>query len=305
MRRRSFVAGSGAFALAGSGAFALAGSGASALAGPASARGGTASFTARLAAIEAQIGGRIGVAALDTAGGRSLAHRADERFAMASSFKWILAACILAAIDAGRIRPGQPVRYAAADLLPHSPVTRAHLGEGSLGVERLAEAVVEVSDNAAANLLLRLCGGPAGLTGFLRASGDPLTRLDRTELALNSNLPGDPRDTTTPQAMIATMRRILLGDVLTTGSRDTLRGWLRNCATGRSRLRAGLPRDWVVGDKTGTGENGAIVDFAWAWPPPTRAPILIACCMSGSRAPLERLEAAQAGIGALVAAALG
>ena len=229
---------------------------------------------------------------------------------MASSFKWILAACILAAIDAGRIEPGQPVRYAAADLLPHSPVTRAHLGLGSPGlgsldVERLAEAVVEVSDNAAANLLLRLCGGPAGLTRFLRASGDPVTRLDRTELALNSNLAGDPRDTTTPQAMLETMRRILLGDILATGSRDTLRGWLRNCATGRNRLRAGLPRDWIVGDKTGTGENGAIVDLAWAWPPPPRAPILIACCMSGSDAPLERLEAAQAAIAGLVTAAYG
>ncbi len=227
---------------------------------------------------------------------------------MASSFKWILAACILSAIDAGRIRATQPIRYAAADLLPLSPVTRAHLGAGSpgagsLSVAQLAQAVVEVSDNAAANLLLGLCGGPAGLTRFLRASGDPVTRLDRTEPALNSNLPGDPRDTTTPRAMLATMRRILLGDVLEAGSRDMLRGWLRDCATGKDRLRSGLPQDWSVGDKTGTGQNGAIVDLAWAWPPAPRAPILIACCMSGSDAPLERLEAAQADIAGLAAAA--
>ncbi len=260
--------------------------------------------------MEARTGGRIGVAAIDTGDGMSLLYRADERFAMASSFKWLLAACILAGIDAGRIRAGSPVRYAASDLLPHSPVTRAALGAagsapGSLSVQQLAEAAVEVSDNAAANLLLGLCGGPAGLTGFLRACGDPATRLDRTELALNANLPGDPRDTTTPHAMLATMRRILLGEVLKAGSRDALRGWLRNCATGRKRLRAGLPRDWIVGDKTGTGGNGAIVDLAWAWPPPPRAPILIACCMSGSNAPLGHLEAAQAGIAGLVAAALG
>jgi beta-lactamase class A len=164
--------------------------------------------------------------------------------------------------------------------------------------------VVEVSDNTAANALLKLVGGPAGLTNYLRGLGDPTTRLDRIELALNSNLPGDPRDTTTPNAMAATMGKILVGDALSPAARARLTGWMKNCRTGLSRLRAGLPPDWVVGDKTGTGENGAVVDDAVA-SPPKRAPILIASYLSGSQGSIEALEAAHAMIGGIVAAAFG
>ena len=258
----------------------------------------------KLAALESLIGGRIGFAALDTATGRRLDRRGQERFAMCSTFKWMLAAAVLAKVDAGRLALDQAVHFTATDVLPTSPVTQPCLNEGVIPLAALCEAIVEVSDNTAANLLLAQVGGPGGLTRFLRAHGDTVTRLDRREMELNSNLPGDPRDTSTPAAQVATMQRILLGDVLSPASRERLVGWMKQCRTGLARLRAGLPKDWVVADKTGTGVNGAVNDLAIAWPPGGK-PIVMVAYLSGSSAPTERLEAAQAEIGRIVAAAFG
>jgi beta-lactamase class A len=256
------------------------------------------------AAIEAKIGGRVGVAAVDTRTGARLSHRGDERFAMCSSFKWVLVAAILARIDRGEITLDQRVSYSAANLLPHSPISEAHVGQGGLSIEELCAAAVEFSDNTAANALLVLVDGPAGLTQYLRRSGDPTTRLDRIEMALNSNLPGDRRDTTTPNAMVATMARLLTRDALSVASRARLIGWMKDCRTGLTRLRAGLPPAWSIGDKTGTGVNGASIDNAIAWRP-DGPPILIASYLTGSHRPDGVLDAAHATIGRIVAAAFG
>jgi beta-lactamase class A len=194
-----------------------------------------------IAALEQQVGGRVGVAALDTGTGRRLAYRSDERFAMCSTFKLMLAACILTRSDAGSLHLGQAVRYTREQLLPNSPVTTAHVADAALPLGILAQAAVEVSDNTAANCLLDLIGGPQGYTQFLRGLGDTLTHLDRTEVALNSNLPGDQRDTTTPAAMLGNMHKVLLGAVLSPGSRTQLLSWMKNCRTGGARLRARLP----------------------------------------------------------------
>ncbi|HLY06107.1 MAG TPA: class A beta-lactamase, partial [Rhizomicrobium sp.] len=200
----------------------------------------------------------------------------------------------------------QRIPYTAGDLLSHSPVTRAHLGEGAMDLEGLCAAVVEESDNGAANVLLRTAGGPASVTGYVRSIGDSLTRLDRTEPALNENLPGDPRDTTTPNAMVADVQVVLLGTKLNPVSRERLIGWMKNCRTGLDRLRAGLPQNWSVADKTGTGTGSgptsAANDVAIAWPA-GRPPIVIASYISGSPAPLDRQSAAHAQIAQIVAAA--
>jgi beta-lactamase class A len=257
----------------------------------------------RFTALELEIGGRLGVAALDTGSGASLGHRGGERFAMCSTFKWLLAAAVLAKVDQGELTLEHRLTYSGADLLPHSPVTTAHVAEGGLSIEKLCAAIVEESDNTAANVLLRLIGGPASLTQYLRHIGDRATRLDRWELELNTNLPGDPRDTTTPEAMLATMRKLMLDKALSTGSRDTLLRWLKQCRTGLHRLRAGLPAGWVVGDKTGHGDNGSTNDLAIIWPP-ERAPILIAAYLSESPATDKTLDAALARIASIVVAAL-
>ena len=250
---------------------------------------------AALAMVEAEVGGRVGVAAWNTGSGAWVKRRADERFAMCSTFKLLLAAAVLDMIDHGTLTAGRRVPFSRVDLLPHSPTTAAHIDEGALSVSDLCAAAVEESDNGAANLLLRLVGGPAALTRHLRRLGDPTTRLDRIELALNTNLPGDVRDTTSPAAYVRTMRRILLSDGLSATSRRQLEAWMVDCRTGLDRLRAGLPPAWKAGDKTGTGERGAVNDVA-ILRPPGRPPILVAVFLSGSSRPVEVLSAAHARI---------
>lgn len=257
---------------------------------------------AAFVALEAKLGARIGVMALETGSGRRLSNRANERYAMCSSFKWLLAAAILAEVDRKRLALDQVIPYGKSDLMFTSPVTTANVGKGGLPVVTLCQAVVEVSDNTAANRLLKLIGGPAGFTRFMRSIGDMETRLDRTEPALNENKPGDPRDTTTPTASVATMQKLLLGEVLTPPMRDLLAGWMKTCQTGLKRLRAGLPAVWVAGDKTGTSNKGAVNDVAIAWPP-GRAPILIACYIDGPIRDLAKTEAVHADVARHVVAA--
>jgi beta-lactamase class A len=257
-----------------------------------------------LADLERRVGGRLGFAAVDTGSGRRLAHRADERFPMASTFKWLLAAATLARVDGGAERLDRMVAYGKADLIGVSPVTTAHVGEGRLSVGDLCAAAVATSDNGAANLLLASLGGPAALTRWLRSKGDPTTRLDRNEPALNAAVPGDPRDTTSPTAMVADLRTLVLGSGLSPASRDRLTGWLIGNKTGDARLRAGLPKGWRVGDKTGTGANGTNNDLAVIWPA-SGAPILVAAYMTGGKASESERNAAHAALGRLVSARFG
>ena len=259
-----------------------------------------ASANSPFAAVEAALGGRVGVMTRDTGTGEELLHRANERFAMCSTFKWLLAAMILSQSERGRVALDEQLEFGETDLLDYSPVTRVRVPEGTMSIAELCHAAVTVSDNAAANLLLERVGVPTELTAFLRDCGDDVTRLDRYEPELNTNLPGDERDTTTPQAMLETMDALLLGDRLSPRSRERLTGWLKAASTGRARLRAGLPSDWVVGDKTGTGNNGAANDVAIAWPP-RRKPVLIAAYLSGSGADYDELNAAHAQIGRTIA----
>jgi beta-lactamase class A len=256
-----------------------------------------------LAEIERSVGGRVGVFAMDTSTGRTVARREDERFAMCSTFKWALAAAVLSRVDRGELSLGDAVPYGRGDLQEYAPVTLEHVEEGSMTVEALAQAAVLVSDNTAANLLLARVGGPGGLTQFVRQQGDTVTRLDRDEPGLNENLDGDERDTTSPKAMVGLMRAVLVGQALSPASRDRLLGWMRECKTGLRRLRAGLPEGWVAGDKTGTGANGSHNDVMIA-APAGRAPILVASFMSGSHTPGLTLETAHANIARLVVSSL-
>lgn len=251
--------------------------------------------------LESRLGGRVGVFALDTETGRELAHREDERFALCSTFKWALAAAVLARVDRGEEKLDRRISYDSGALLEHAPITRVHAARGFMTTAELAAASVTVSDNTAANLLLSQLGGPGAVTAFLRARGDTVTRLDRDEPALNENLAGDPRDTTSPRAMATALRTVFSGGQLSAASRDRLLGWMRSSPTGRERLRAGLPATWVVADKTGTCNRGAVNDVALAWPP-GRPPIVIAAYLSDSRRTLPELNRAHAEIGRVVAA---
>ncbi len=252
-----------------------------------------------IARTETDLGGTVGVFALNTGNGRQLGHSQDERFAMCSTFKWVLAAAVLASIDSGKVSFEEKIPYGPDDLLDHAPVAARHVAEGQLTVRTLCRSVITVSDNAAANLLLHRLGGPPEVTAFARACGDPVTRLDRFEPDLNENTADDLRDTTTPRAMVELMQAVLCGSVLTSASRELLIDWLEACETGRNRLRAGLPQNWRAGDKTGSGKRGALNDVAIAFPP-SRAPILIAAYMSCPGVDASAMAAAQAAIGRVV-----
>jgi beta-lactamase class A len=253
------------------------------------------------ARIEAQSGGRLGVAALDTSNGSRAGHRMDERFAMCSTFKLLAAAAILGRVDAGKERLDRRVSYAKSDLVTYSPITEQHVGDG-MTLPELCEAAITVSDNTAANLLLAGLGGPDSVTAFARSLGDTMTRLDRNEPTLNEAIPGDPRDTTTPAAMLANIRALVLGDALSPPSRDQLKAWLLANKTGGGRLRAGLPGDWAVGDKTGSGDYGSTNDVGVIWPP-GRAPLVVTIYFTETKAALEQRIAVLASVGHAIAQA--
>lgn len=226
------------------------------------------------AALEARAGGRLGVFALDTGSGRSLAHRADERFLMCSTTKLVSVAAVLARVDAGQERLDRPISYGAKDLdVGYTPDTKAHLAEGRMSLESLCRAAITHSDNGAANLILASLGGPESVTAFARTLGDRVTRFDRTEPTLNR--PDGERDTTTPRAMAATARALLLGTALHPASRDLLNRWTMDCTTGLARVRAGIPAGWTAGDKTGTAGPCAN-DIALLRPPGGAAPLVVA-----------------------------
>ena len=256
---------------------------------------------AEIADLEAKLGGRIGVAALDAGTKARILYRADERFPMTSTFKMLAAAFVLARADRGDEDLERRILFGPEDLVPYSPVTKDRTHRGGMSLAELCEAAVVVSDNTAGNLLLASFGGPQALTGFTRSLGDDMTRLDRTEPALNEAAPGDPRDTTTPSAMLGTMRQILIDAALAPHSRERLLRWMRASKTGEGRLRAGFPKDWTAGDKTGSGENGTANDVAVAVRP-NGVPVLVACYLTGSKANSARLNEAHAAIGRLVAA---
>jgi beta-lactamase class A len=253
-----------------------------------------------LAAIERRLGGRLGVAAVDTGSGRRIVHRPSERFAMCSTFKFLAAAAVLARVDAKTERLDRLVRYARKDVLEYAPIAKDHVNDG-MTIEALCAAAIEYSDNTAGNLLLTALGGPQGVTAFARRLGDAVTRLDRNEPSLNEVPSGEVRDTTSPASMAHDVQALLVDStVLSESSRALLEKWMIGNTTGNERLRAGLPDDWRVGDKTGTGPHGATNDIAIAWPP-GRAPLIISAFFWGSKAPQADLNRALADVARIVA----
>ncbi len=266
--------------------------------------------TEQIRAIEKSSGGRLGVFALDTRSGRHLSHRADERFPMCSTFKVLAVAAVLTRVDVGNEQLDRHVTFGKSDLLSYAPVTSKHVAEGFMTISALCEAAIIYSDNTAANLLLGTIGGPPGVTRYARTLGDSATTLNRTEPELNTAIPGDVRDTTTPVATASDMRKILLGDALSAASRSRLSEWLAACRTGDDLIRAGLPKSWRAGDKTGMGgANNALGDsstrndVAILWPP-NRPPVIVTAYLTESKVSAAARDAAIAGVGRVVSIAL-
>jgi beta-lactamase class A len=253
------------------------------LASPALAQ--RAPFTA-LTDYERDSGGHTGIYAKNLKTGAEVSWRAHERFVMCSSFKASLAACVLAGVDRGQARLDEQIAYGPADLMEWAPVAKQNLEKGALSVADMCAAAVELSDNTCANALLARVGGPSALTAFWRSIGDTVSRLDHNEPELNRTPPGDPHDTTTPAAMAGNLRKFILGNALSPTSREHLTGWMLGCKTGDNRLRAGLPKDWRVGDKTGNNGKDCSGDIAVTWS--TRGEPVVICAYTRGGAPTPR-----------------
>jgi beta-lactamase class A len=288
--RRNFVTGAGA--LAGS-VFVLG--------GPARATGLPGTLAADLARIELESGGRLGVAVLDTGSGATVEHRGNERFPMCSTFKLVGSAAVLKRADQGQERLDRRIAFAASDIVVNSPVTKARVGGSGMTLAEVCEAAMTMSDNTAGNLILAALGGPPGFTAYVRSLGDSVSRLDRIEPELNEALPDDPRDTTTPLAMLGNVQKLALGDALSAASKEQLTKWLLGNKTGDTRLRAQLPAGWRTGDKTGAGERGTNNDVGVLWPPNGK-PIVVTAYLTGTSAPADKRNATLAAVGRAIAA---
>jgi beta-lactamase class A len=254
-----------------------------------------------IAAMEKKHSGQIGVSILDTATGERAAYRGDERFPMCSTFKVLLAAAVLHRVDTLKDDLRRQVDVPPKPLIGNSPLTGEHAG-GSMTLGALCSAILTRSDNTAANVLLETIGGTSAITTYARSIGDGVTRLDRTETSLNESLAGDPRDTTSPDAMVHNLQSLLLGDALKPESRKQLTDWMQGSTTGLVRLRAKLPKDWCAADKTGSNGEHTTNDIAVLWPAGGRPPVIVAAYITQCPGPEAKRNAMLAEIGRLIAA---
>ncbi|EKU48302.1 MULTISPECIES: class A beta-lactamase [Brevibacterium] len=213
--------------------------------------------------LEDDFDARVGVYAVDLDTGRELAWRGDERFAYASTIKAMASAALLDEVGTDGL--SKRVSISEDDIVSHSPVTETKVG-GTMTLAELCEAAMTQSDNGAANLIFAELGGPAALDERLNDLGDTGTTVSRTEPGLNEAKPGDPRDTTTPRASAGNLREYVFGGALEDDEATTLTDWMKATQTGDTLIRAELPEEWTVGDKSGTGYYGSRADLGIVWP---------------------------------------
>ncbi|MCD2350831.1 class A beta-lactamase [Pseudosulfitobacter pseudonitzschiae] len=252
--------------------------------------------------IEARLGGRIGIALVDTGSDFTWANRPDEQFLMNSTVKVPLCGALLARVDAGTLSLTDELPVTEGDIVTYAPVTEQHVGQ-SMNMAALCLAAIDMSDNTAANLLIEHLGGPQAITQFFRSTGDIESRLDRFEPELNTFTPGDPRDTTTPVASADTVRNLLLGDVLSKNSRKQLADWMRHGGVTAKLLRAGAPADWQIYDKSGSGSHTR--NLVAMVIPDGRAPWIVSIFISDIDADFETRNAALQDISRAIRAVIG
>ncbi len=267
------------------------------------ARGFSTALNEELSTIERDSGGRLGVAVLNTATGERAALRPEELFPMCSTFKMLACAAVLQRVEQKKETLDRKVVFQESDIVAGSTVINSMAKGNSRTMAELCEAAMTFSDNTSGNLILNTIGGPAGLTAYARSLGDAVTRLDRNEPTLNEAVPGDPRDTTTPAAMLNNINTLIFGDALAADSKQRLTQWLLGNKTGDTRLRAGLPAGWRCGDKTGSGELGTTNDAGLVWPPQGK-PVLVTIYLTNTAAPADKRNATLASVGRAVANAV-
>ncbi|WP_035573028.1 class A beta-lactamase [Halomonas halocynthiae] len=253
--------------------------------------------------IEANLNARVGIAVYDLESKRNWQYHADDRFPLSSTFKTLACAALLQQADTGQQQLAQTVTFTESELVSYSPVTEAFVGTEGMTLSALCEATLSMSDNSAANFILDAIGGPQAVTQFARSIGDNVTRLDRWETELNEAIPGDERDTTTPNAMAMNLEKLVLGEALSPASRQQLKHWLTNNQVGDALFRASVPDDWTVADRTGAGGYGSRSIAALLWPP-QRKPVVATLYITETEASFEDRNAAIAEIGAAIVTAV-
>lgn len=263
----------------------------------------TAPLASAVEDAEKQLSARVGVAVIDLETGGRWQNRADERFPTNSTFKAFLCAAFLDAGAKGTVNTDQEIVIRQSDIVSYSPVTKEKVDGAPVTLEQLCETTVTISDNAAANLVMQALGGPEAVTEYLRSIGDAVTRVDRWEPDSNSGIPGDARDTTSPNAAAETLKKLVLEETLPNAERQLLTDWLVGNKVGNATLRAGLPDGWRIADKTGAGANGSRNNIAVIWPE-GRKPVVVAIYITQTPASFEARNAAIAEIGRALAAGL-
>lgn len=243
--------------------------------------------------IEDRLDARVGLYIRDSGSDWSISHRADERFLMTSTFKPMLCAAALRQVDEGTLNLDAALRIEQGAILDYAPVTQTMVGR-TMTIDDLCFAALDMSDNTATNLLIDHIGGPEAVTRFLRDIGDPVSRLDRREPELNTFAPGDPRDTTTPEAMAATLETMLMGDALTAQSRARLIDWMSHGGVTGPLIRASTPADWLIADRSGSGNfNRNVIAMVT---PPDQSPYFISVFLSDADADFETRNDAVIGL---------
>jgi beta-lactamase class A len=208
----------------------------------------------------------IGLSAIETCNNTQINYHANNRFPMDSTSKLMTVAAILKKSESNPLLLNQKIFFTMNDVKKsgYAPITVKHIQSG-MTVSDLCAVALEYSDNAAVNQLMKILGGPVSVTQFARSIGDEKYLLVRWEPALNSAIPSDKRDTTTPLAMANSVQKLVLGDALNHSQRKLIQNWLTHCKTGNNRIRSGVPKNAIVADKTGTGGYGSIGDVGVVW----------------------------------------
>ncbi|TNH41791.1 class A beta-lactamase [Photorhabdus luminescens] len=248
---------------------------------------------------EQTLNARIGVAVIDTASDKIVSYRGNERFPLNSTFKALLCGVLLSEVDKGKVALTDAIQFNKTELVEYSPVSEKFVAPASMNWQQLCSAAVSYSDNTAANLIAKKVGGPAAMNLFFSGLGDSVTHLDRYEPELNSAIPGDERDTTTPVAVSQTLQKLTLGEVLKPSSRQQLVEWMRDDKVADALLRSVLPAGWKIADKTGAGDYGSrsIISIVW---PKNSSPLIVAIYITQTEATIVQSNEAIARIGKIL-----
>ena len=223
--------------------------------------------------LENKSGGKLGLTVVDTSDGTTYSWRGDEKFPLCSTSKVMVVAAILKKSESNTNLLAKKITINKSDIANYNPITSKYI-DSSMTITELSKAALQYSDNAAMNKLLSYLGGPRYATQFARTIGDKAYRLDRNEPGLNTAIPGDSRDTTTPSAMAETLNKLILGNALKKEQKAKLTEWMKGNTTGLNSIKAGLPAEWIVADKTGSGDYGTTNDVAVIWPK-NHAPVIL------------------------------